>query len=749
MAADQQTYNRAANGAAIGGVVQLLMAAAFLLVGVASGFPAAQAVAWYAAGGVPIWAILWLLFQQHRLSLLEALETERLAQGTPDSSLFEASADLQHMARARLRQLYRWGLPVTSLLVVGYLLAAAAVQLLYTGNKAWFYGEGGLSAYPVPDGVPALMAFSAALTFVSFVASRFLSGLSRLEGAVLLRGGAAYLTGQAALGLLLTGTLGLANFGNALGLRLLTCGAPLVLLLLAVEIALNFLLQLYRPRRAGETPRPAFDSRLLALLSEPGGIAKTINEAINYQVGFEITRSWFWRLLERSFTPLVAFALLVMMLQTTIVIVEPHQQALVVHLGKLPDAPRGPGISFKAPWPLATVEYHDVERLREVVIGSHGTPGEAHDHGAHAGHDHGAHAGHNHGGHDHGGHAGHDHGDHAGHDHGEAAPTTEETEGDGQHGMAILWTNDHGHEEKLLIVAPAASSPTGESDDQRVPSVSLIGGEIAIHYRITDLLAFVRNHADPERAFWQLAEAEVARYLLRHPIDTWLRGDERERAADAIKRQLQAVADRAQLGLGVVWVGMPSIHPPQQVAVAFHEVIGAQQERHTEVEAAKQEATRQLAEVAGSVERARVLVERIGSLERLSSELNETPDDEREPLRARIAKGELAVDALLARAGGKAARVVSEARAYRWQRENGERARAERFIKELMAFRASPRVYRSRRYLEVLSEGMADSRKILLITKDPELVVRFDLKDDADAAALAEAVAGAKADESE
>ncbi len=105
--------------------------------------------------------------------------------------------------------------------------------------------------------------------------------------------------------------------------------------LMAAEIIFNFVLNLYRPRIADEVPRPAFDSRVLSLLSAPDSIVKSINEAVNYQFGFDITSSWGYQLLLRSTAWLILFGVFSLAALNTMVIVEPHQQAIKLAGGSI------------------------------------------------------------------------------------------------------------------------------------------------------------------------------------------------------------------------------------------------------------------------------------------------------------------------------------------------------------------------------------------------------------------------------
>jgi hypothetical protein len=136
---------------------------------------------------------------------------------------------------------------------------------------------------------------------------------------------------------------------------------------IAGETFLNFILNLYRPRRPGEVPRPAFDSRLLSLLSAPDSIVRSINEAINYQFGFDITSSWGYRLLVRAAWRLALLAALILVLLNCVVIVEPHQQGVVLQGGEVVRI-EGPGPMFKWPWPVQSAEVYDVTRARRLPL---------------------------------------------------------------------------------------------------------------------------------------------------------------------------------------------------------------------------------------------------------------------------------------------------------------------------------------------------------------------------------------------
>ena len=174
----------------------------------------------------------------------------------------------------------------------------------------------------------------AGFAFAGFVLGRYLLATAQRGPGGLIRGGATYLIGT----VYVFAVMALAAGAKALGTDAVNGVAmyvvPLFMLVVGVETLLNLVLDLYRPRAAGEQPRPAFDSRLLNLLASPGGVVRSLNEAINYQFGFEITRSWFWRLLSRSFVWLLLFGVGLLVLLSSLVLIQPQEMALVTRFGK-------------------------------------------------------------------------------------------------------------------------------------------------------------------------------------------------------------------------------------------------------------------------------------------------------------------------------------------------------------------------------------------------------------------------------
>ena len=696
MRLDQQTYLRARNAALLGLGVQLALALGLLVMGLWQKSPALFGTSLYAFGGLMLWACLWIVYQQHRPERLEALETEQLAaRHGSDSSIFETSAEDLAVARRRLERLHRWALPITSLLIAGYLIGLGAWMFLRnsvllrllelpTGTNPTIEQQnviadlGGAEAQvkDIPHLIglapadPGMMVWVAGgLAFGIFIISRYLAGMAKTPHWQLLRGGAGYLMGNALVCALLAIAYFIFNYFEQSGfLRYMSLVVPACMVILGVEIALNLLLDIYRPRQAGEAPRAAFDSRLLSLLTTPESIAKTINEAINYQFGFEITRSWFYQLLARSLGGLVVFAVIVLLGLSCIIIVEPHQQAAVTRFGKLVSDPAlGPGLHLKWPWPVSSAQLYDVTGLRELRVAS---------------------------------------------------------EKKLKPGMPILWTNEHTEGLPInLIAAQPAGARTDQPPDEAepsgaaAPSVSLVNAEVFVHYRIKDLIDYVSASRSPDEQLRAIGQRLPSLWVQGRDIDALI-GVARTTGSVELQRVIQRAADEASLGLEVVNISVASVHPPKDVADAFHEVVGAEQEKQQKIEVARQLAIRTMVEVAGTRQQAVQIVELI-----------ETYDGLRNPEQSEIDGIERDIERLVLAAGGRAAQLVADARAYRWQRESNERAEADRFGKQLLAYRQAPRVYRARNLLNVLSQGMASARKYVVLADHEDMVIRMDLKD--------------------
>ncbi len=656
-ATDPRVYQRATTAALAGLTIQIALVLLMGLTALWSGSPAIYSAGWHMLGGLPIWIVLALLYHQHETERAQRLAADKLSTDpTASAAIFGNLGDDLDAARRRLDSLYRYGLSAVSLLVAAYMIVAGGVLLSMRMRPG---PDVPLAEYANPVG---LLFALAGIAFVAFVGGRWLAGYARQRDWRLLRGGASYLMSCFVVTVLvLAGVAVVALAGIAWPLETLALVIPGVTTAIGLETLLTALLESYRPRVPGEIPRPAFDSRVLGLLTAPESLGSVLADLISYQFGVEVSSSWLYRLLGSAITPMTLFGTAFLMALSCLTIVGPDERGVRLRGGEMTGDPLPPGIHLKWPWPMETVEMHPVGQVQELVV-------------------------------------------------------TSDLTGRSQQSPAFLWTNDSDRDAQLGqedFLAAAAADGAG---------VSLLSADVSVQYTVADLRTFLMGSADPRQMLLAIAQRETSRFFAIHDIDTLL-ATGRTAGGPALQAVIQAEADRFGLGIQIVGVAVTSLHPPiGNVSRAFHAQIGAMQERETLIQRARKDAVEKLARVAGSVEFSQQIDAEIRGLDALRTAGKADS--------AAVTAAEGRINELLSDARGEAAEMLHAARAYRWKRVIGERADGERFAGELLAFQASPEYYRTRRFLEVLAEGLASRRKYVITGDAGDTpVFRMDFSD--------------------
>ena len=660
-ATDPRAYQRATAAALTGLTIQIALVLATGFTALWSDSHAVYAAGWHMLGGLPIWIVLALLYHQHETERTQRLAADKLA-ADPNASaaIFGNLGDDLDAARRRLDSLYRYGLPAVSLLVATYLIVAGGVLVSVRIRSG---PDVPLAEHANPVG---LLFALAGIAFVAFVGGRWLAGYARQLDWQLLRGGASYLMSCFVVTLLvLAGAAVIAVAGIAWPFEMLALVIPGVTTAIGLETLLTALLESYRPRVPGEIPRPAFDSRVLGLLTAPESLGSVLADLISYQFGVEVSGSWLYRLLGSAITPMTLFGTAFLMALSCLTIVGPDERGVRLRGGEMAGDPLSPGIHLKWPWPFEVVEMHPVGQVQQLVV-------------------------------------------------------TSDLTGRSQQSPAFLWTNDSDRDAQLGqedFLAAAAADGAG---------VSLLSADVSVQYTVADLRTFLMGSADPRQMLHAIAQRETSRFFALHDIDTLL-ATGRTAGGPALQAAIQAEADRSGLGIEIVGVAVTSLHPPiGNVSRAFHAQIGAMQERETLIQRARKDAVEKLARVAGSVEFSQRIDAEIRGLDALRTAGKADA--------AAVTAAEGRINGMLSDARGEAAEILHAARAYRWKRAIGERADGERFAGELLAFQASPEYYRTRRFLEVLAEGLASRRKYVITGDAGDTpVFRMDFSDPASA----------------
>ncbi|RMH12051.1 MAG: hypothetical protein D6695_07830 [Planctomycetota bacterium] len=680
MKADYLTFRRGASVSILGFFIQLLLTLAFLIYSQYAKDVAAFTASLYLGIGLLVWLALGIMFDLHRRERLEALEIESLA-ASDTGSAFQTSEDEIREAARRLAFMQRYFVPGISLVIA----------LALIGAGWWRFGPARQVAAQDDAVTNDLAGWAIAIgigaAFVGFVFARFVAGMAKQKVWASLRAGAAFAVGSALFGL----AMAVAHFIGYAGsedvaLRYLPGVYSVVMIVLGCEIVVNFALDVYRPRRPGELPRPAFDSRVLGFLAAPDKIAESLGEAINYQFGVDVTGTWFYQLLSRSVVALGAVAIVTGWLLTGLVVVEPHQRAMILTWGKITREDVGPGLHVKWPWPISTIEIPEYTQRtkvgdKEVVTKTKTTAGVRVLHI------------------------------------GTNPPDNEQG--------PILWTKQHALNEQFLIVQPSHVGEDEVKEDTGAPDVALVAVEVPVQYVVSNVRLFDQI-ASPEmrdELLTAIGRRAVMQYAGTLSIDHVLATDRTGLAAklrSLLEAEFGKLNDGQGAGIEILFVGVEGVHPPMKVAPKYEQVVSDRQKMEMAIEDAQQKKIELLAKAAGSVEMAERIARKLDQLDVLIA--SGASEEE-------IAAHRLEIQHDLESAGGEMGAQLIEASATRWARHMGERGQAALHEGQVASYEAAPQVYRAKKYFEALSQAMADARVYIVPERIGNITIELQDKD--------------------
>jgi regulator of protease activity HflC (stomatin/prohibitin superfamily) len=655
-------------------IVSVVFSCIAFFVGRWSGFFAVYAISWVILLSALIWFVLSLQFYHQQLAEQERLDLSSLGQQEQSRAIFRAgeeASELLATAQRRLKTFEKWIVPTFSIIIAAYQMGMGGYLLKIISSGA-----------AVEQKQPLVCAvYMAAIAFVSFLISRYATGMSAQAQWRPLRAGGSILLCTAILSFALATALALANFRIFAVINAMDWVIPILLVVIGVETALNIILDIYRPRIKGQYNVSAFDSRLLGIISEPVAIFRTAASTIDYQFGFKVSQTWFYKLLEEAIFPLVLFSAATLYLLSCIVVVLPNEQAIIEHFGnplRSDGSVRivGPGLTFKWPWPIDAAYKHAVKKISEISIGY--VP--------------------------------------------KVDAKTKEVVRE-----PLLWGKSHYEKEYQLLVA-------GESTQKRSGAVpiSLVIATVPVQYRIKDLYSFLYNHSEPAKLLESICYRELNQFAASAKIEAdeenetssdinkSLLGAGRAEAKKILTERIQRAADKAELGIEIVFLGVQGIHPPPEVAKDYQKVIGAVQKKQALILNADGEKNRNLSTLAGSVENAEELYNIAAKYQR-ARENNSSEEVEK-------LSGEL--DAAFAKAEGDIFKTLREAQSYAFEKTVLAKATGERFDSQLKAYRASEEFYKRQQKLAAFEEAMKNVRKFVVIAdKNDTQVFTVDVQE--------------------
>ena len=550
---------------------------------------------------------------------LEKLELDELAKSARSTTLFDGTDAEAFPARRAREQFERWLVPAFCLVLLVLQVAAA-----------WWLGKQVLNpdAREVRNSLPMMAAFFGFLFFLQFLPGRYSVNVARLEGQRLLQPAGSYLLLGAYLSLLAAAGIVAIHFGHSKVDIFIARALCVILALAAIENLFTLILEIYRPRVRGQAARVLYESRLVGLLGQPESVFTTAAHALDYQFGFKVSETWFFQFLQKAFVWLLLIQSGLLWLSTSFVFIEPDEQALLERCGKpVGTTALNPGFHLKCPWPIDSVYRFQSHRIQTFTVG---VVTKDDDHGG---------------------------------------ATAENT---------IVWTKSHYKEEFNLPVANKeqdSASNTNAAGEKSAPPANLITASVPVQYQIKDIVAWARNHANPNELLERIATREVVRHLVSVDFFEFMSVG-RKKSAEALRANIQKSADDAQLGVDILFVGLQDVHPPVSVAEAFEAVIGAQQTREAKTLAAKGEATKSTA-----------------------------------------------------MAEGEAQKVKDTAAAFAVRRVAEAGAIGAQFEHQMAAFDAAPTVYPQRIYLQTYAKAIAKSRKYIIATTNAQEMIQLNLED--------------------
>ncbi|MCD6408221.1 protease modulator HflK, partial [bacterium] len=236
----------------------------------------------------------------------------------------------------------------------------------------------------------------------------------------------------------------------------------------------------------------------------------------------------------------------------------------------------------------------------------------------------------------------------------------------GEEGERLLWTEKHYKEEFNWIIA-SKEIATSPSKYITVP-VNFMSGVVWVYYKIDPdkLFDYAYSHAQPDELLKNLVRNQFTRMMMKvdfHEVLTV----KRLSLVNLLKEILQQQVDKYNLGIKIVLINLGNVHPPVEVARSFEKVVGAMERKE-----------------------------------------------------AYILDAEAYKNKELTLAHYKSSQINVDAEAYKFVRSTVSKGQREKFLKELIAYRKNPRIFKYRHYLNTLEKALLYPIKYIVVSSDRE-----------------------------
>lgn len=480
--------------------------------------------------------------------LLEEEEKQLLGRRRESvGNILDVSEDVRFSASRTLKNFEKYIPAVVA--VSGFLIGAA---ILYFLNRAPVEAEAEATAELLQVNVPANPINLAFLSVVSavfaFFGGVFLSGQAGLREFRYLKAIGNMLVFSGVVLFLAAASALFYIYGKTNVETYLTNIVFYAECVLTVELLANFIMDFYRPRNQ-EEQRPVYESRLLAIFTEPGGVMRNLAASLDYQFGFKVSKTSVYKFIEKVFIPALLIWAFLLWAFTAVSEVGPGELGIRERFGKAVGNDLEPGVHFKLPWPFERIIRVPVDGIQCVTVG---LPKEDKD------------------------------------------KKEENKDGKQSKNEVVLWNQDHKLTEDPFLVAiktTTSSNTNTESGTGTADSIShkvaILETKLPIYYRAkrSEIRNYAYNFDNIPDTLLAIGKAEATAYLASADFD-YIISEGRENVCNILKERIQKQCDTMNMGIEIVRVNMMDAHPPigkagdpkSNVAESYQQVVIAGEE---------------------------------------------------------------------------------------------------------------------------------------------------------------------------
>ena len=475
----------------------------------------AYALLFFGIVGVLIAAVSWVHMLLSNREQLEQLELEEVRRGRAGEALF-SEGDVLPARRSR-KQFELWG-------VLSVALTILAVQVFGVGYLGFFKlfdlfnkieaDKNAIFMHPLAQYTALIV--TAMVGLILFIRGQFASNYSRIEKQRLLQPASDYVLFGAYLNFAMAAMVAV-SFKDQRVDAYVGCVLAFLIGFMALENFLSMIFEFFRPRVAGRPARLLYQSRLVGLIAKPENLFTTAGDVLNYQFGFKVSETWGYRFLRERLGVLIGIQIILLWLSTSIVVIQPSEVGMKVNVlgGAAKPESLKSGFHLKMPWPFASVDRYYPGQVHSFIVGLQ--PSEAFD----------------------------------------------------KLGAPKLWAAKVGKDydplrESGFLYFMAGGSKTGATSQ----TPNILVASVPVHYKIRDdkkmpLEKGWLRFANPEKLLENIAYREISSFFLGSNLEKLLKTQGSD-ANKQVKLAIQNRADKRELGVTILFVGLGDIRPPAE-----------------------------------------------------------------------------------------------------------------------------------------------------------------------------------------